>query len=345
MSDLQHLPCYHFDVAELERSLGDLVVGLEATQLTELNARLEANFPMAGYIYDKSRAIRTGVDTAMWDLAGKSVGLPVCDLLGGRVRDGLPIAYPIFRRQRPADVQTGLDIVAERVAQGFRTFRVYVGRDLELDHQFLREVHARWGEQIRLKSLDFSNLCDWKTAVRFVDRVADLPIEIVEAPAPNHDAAGLAKVRDRIPHKVSEHVYSYRWALQLIETGAVDVFNISVIAIGGITPARKLFAIADAAEIPCIIGTTQELSIGSAAAAHLGMAMAAATEPADPIGPLLYTTDVVAEEVEYRDGELRVPAGPGLGMRLDPARLAAAAGPLSWAHTTVRQSVDRAPNR
>ena len=68
MSDFQHLPRYHPDVADLELSLNEIVVGLEPHELTELNARLDASFPQAGYIYDKSRAVRTGVDLAMWDL-------------------------------------------------------------------------------------------------------------------------------------------------------------------------------------------------------------------------------------------------------------------------------------
>lgn len=341
MSDLQHLPRFHFDIPELAATLEDLLIGLDPLQTTEVERRLEANFPQAGYIYDKSRAIKCGVDIAVWDLAAKVLGLPLYELLGGRVRDSVPIAYPVFRQQGEADVERNLAMVERRLDEGFEYFRVYVGRDLALDERFLREARARFGDRLAIKSLDFSNLLDAKSACSFAERVADVGYDLVEAPAPNHDVRGLVYARNRLHVPISEHVYSNRWALELVAADAVDVFNVSVIAIGGITPARRIFAIAEAAEKTCLIGTTQELSIGTAAAAHVAMAMPTATLPSDPVGPLLYTRDVVRDPVSYDKGRLRVPEGHGLGMELDPDLLAASAGPLTWRHTTADAVVDR----
>ncbi|MET7442659.1 mandelate racemase/muconate lactonizing enzyme family protein [Streptomyces sp. NPDC005496] len=341
MSDLQHLPRFHFDVPELESTLNELLVGLDPLRLTEIERRLEANFPQAGYIYDKSRAIKCGVDIAIWDLSAKILGLRVCDLLGGAVRNSVPIAYPIFRQQQEEDVERNLAMVERRLSEGFEYFRVYVGRDLRLDELFLRTARERFGDRITIKSLDFSNLLDSKAACNFVDRVHDVGFDLVEAPAPNHDVRGLVYARGRLPVPISEHVYSYRWALDLVGADAVDVFNVSVIAIGGITPARRIFAIADAAGKSCLIGTTQELSIGTAAAAHVAMAMPAVTVPSDPVGPLLYTRDVVEQPVSYAGGHLHVPDGPGLGMRLDPDLVRVSASPLTWAKTDASAVVDR----
>nr|WP_275409842.1 enolase C-terminal domain-like protein [Streptomyces bauhiniae] len=232
-------------------------------------------------------------------------------------------------------------MVERRVAEGFTFFRVYVGRRLDLDERFLRLARERFGDRITIKSLDFSNLLDAKAACAFADKVADVGFDLVEAPAPNHDIRGLVYARDRLPVPISEHVYGFRWALDLVAADAVDVFNVSVIAIGGITPARRIFAIADAAGKSCLVGTTQELSIGTAAAAHVAMAMPAVTVPSDPVGPLLYTRDVVDEPVRYIGGRLCVPEGPGLGMRLDPDLVKASSGPLTWAATSAAAVVDR----
>ncbi|WP_103340791.1 mandelate racemase/muconate lactonizing enzyme family protein [Amycolatopsis sp. CA-126428] len=341
MSDLQHLPRFHFDIPELAATLEDLLIGVNPLHTTEVERRLETNFPQAGYIYDKSRAIKCGVDIAVWDLAAKIQGLRVCDLLGGQVRDSVPIAYPVFRQQDEADVERNLAMVERRLGEGFEWFRVYVGRRLDLDERFLREARARFGDRFAIKSLDFSNLLDAKSACRFAERVADVGYDLIEAPAPNHDIRGLGYARSRLPVPISEHVYGNRWALELVAADAVDVFNVSVIAIGGITPARRIFAIAEAAEKTCLVGTTQELSIGTAAAAHVAMAMPAVTLPSDPVGPLLYTRDVVRDPVRYDHGRLRVPDGPGLGMQLDPDLVAAAAGALTWRHTTADAVVDR----
>lgn len=342
MSDFQHLPRYHIDVPDLERTLDDLLVGTDPLATTRVNAVLERNFPPAGHVYDKSRAIRCGVDVAMWDLAAKTLQVRVCDLLGGQLRPSLPIAYPIFRQRGADDVERNLQVVADRLAEGFDCVRVYVGRDLHSDERFLRTARERFGDALRIKSLDFSNLLSAKRAAAFTRRVADVGFDLVEAPAPDHDVRGLAQVRSEVEVPVSEHTYSYRWALQLAEADAVDVFNISVIAIGGITAARKVLAIADAAGKDWLVGTTQELSIGTAAAAHLGAASATAPLPSDPVGPQLYTHDVVVDPVRYEQGHLLVPDGIGLGMALDAARVAAVAGPLTWAGSSAQQTVDRA---
>src|SRR5699024_9157296 len=89
--------------------------------------------------------------------------------------------------------------------------------------------------------------------------------------------------------------------------------------LGGITPALRVVAIAEAAGLDGLVGTTQELSIGTAAAAHLGVATGCVTVPRDPAGPLLYTADVVRTPGVYAGGHLLPPAGPGLGPGWTPS--------------------------
>ncbi|MGV9798447.1 mandelate racemase/muconate lactonizing enzyme family protein [Mycobacterium sp. NPDC003449] len=341
MSDFQHLPRFHIDVGELERTLNGLLIGLDPRALNEIERRLEENFPQAGNLYDKSSVVKCGVDIAVWDLIGKLDGRSVAELLGGAVRDSLPVAYPIFRQQEPDDVDANLELVADKLSAGFFRFRVYLGRRLDLDESFLRRARERFGDAIEIKSLDFSNLLEARDACAFVDRTRELGYELIEAPARTGDLAGLAYARNRSPVPVSEHVYSGRWALELVAARAVDVLNVGLFAIGGITGARRLLAIAEAAGLRCLIGTTQELSIGTAAAAHLGVAAPSVTVASDPVGPLLYTTDVVREPVRYRGGDLLLPDGPGLGLQIDPERLSAASGPLRWPVTDIAGVVDR----
>jgi muconate cycloisomerase len=100
---------------------------------------------------------------------------------------------------------------------------------------------------------------------------------------------------------------------------------------GGIYQARKAFALAEAAGIGCLIGTTQELSIGTAAQAHLAAAMPNPTHPCDPTGPLLYMEDVVREPVRYEQGHLIVPQGIGLRVALDENKLTELRGELKAA--------------
>lgn len=341
MSDFQHLPRFHVDVADLQRSLTAMLVGLDIWAANQATRMLEEAFPSAGSLYDKGAVIRCGIDIALWDLRGKASGRSVSDLLGGQVRPSLPVAYPIFRQRSEADIEANLDIVGTRVAEGFTMFRVYVGGRLDLDERFLRALRDRFTDQVQIKSLDFSNLLDSTQAIGFIERTIDVDYALVEAPAREGDIAGLSEVRRRTLVPVSEHVYDGAAGLRLAAERAVDVLNVGLFALGGLTAALRVVAIAEAAGLECLVGTTQELSIGTAAAAHLGVTSAAATVAADPVGPLLYTADVVKEQVVYSGGALLAPTGPGLGLELDPDALAAVAGPLRWDVGATTNIIDR----
>jgi muconate cycloisomerase len=341
MSDFQHLPMYHVDVADLERTMNGLLGGRDPRDANLLDELLRESFPSSETLYDKASVIRCGIDIALWDLRAKLLGVNVGELLGGRVRDALPIAYPVFRQQAAADVETNLEVVDGMLARGFRRFRVYVGRDLGLDRRFLEACADRFGERISIKSLDFSNLVTAQAAARFIDETRDIGYEFVEAPSKAGDLAGMRYVREHTGVPVSEHAAGERSALALVAAGAVDVLNVGLFVLGGITGAMRVLGIARAAGIPCLIGTTQELAIGTAAAAHVGTCSPEATAAGDPVGPLLYRRDVVREPLEFRDSSLVPPAGPGLGVEISPELLAAARDELSWGSTDARRAIDR----
>ncbi|MEV5072508.1 hypothetical protein MRBLMI12_004169 [Microbacterium sp. LMI12-1-1.1] len=341
MSDFQHLPMYHVDVPELERTLRELLLGRDARDANDLARRLEEAFPSSDSLYDKAGVIRCGVDVALWDLRAKLLGVNLTELMGGRVRDSLPIAYPIFRQQSAADVAANLDVVRSMRARGFHRFRVYVGRNAELDREFLRRARDEFGDTIAIKSLDFSNLLDAREAARFIESTREIPYEFVEAPARAGDDDGLRFVRERTLVPVSEHATSPRAALRLVSSGAVDILNVGLFVLGGITPALRVLSIAQAAGVPVVIGTTQELSIGTAAGALVGVSTPAEVLASDPVGPLLYQRDVVATPVEFRDSSLIPPAGPGLGMSVSRERLMDAAEPLRWGAADTTSVVDR----
>lgn len=341
MSDFQHLPMYHPDVAELERTLSALLIGRDVARVNALNADIEAAFPSAESLYDKASVIRCGIDIALWDLRAKLLDVSVQDLLGGRVRESLPIAYPIFRQQSPADVESNLERVRTQLARGQRRFRVYVGRDAALDRQFLERSREQFGDAVQFKSLDFSNLLDAHAAARFIESTRDIGYEFVEAPAAAGDLDGLRFVRDRTLVPVSEHALGPRSARDLVASGAVDILNVGLFVLGGITPALRALALARASGVDALIGTTQELAIGTAAAAHLGVCSAEVRHASDPVGPLLYARDVITEPLDYADSALTPPSGIGLGVTLCPDRLVAARDPLSWGAGSLTSIIDR----
>ena len=97
------------------------------------------------------------------------------------------------------------------------------------------------------------------------------------------------------------------------------MFQRSTVGCGGIFRAKKVIAIAEAAGLNALLGSTVELGVGTAAQLALASSSWRVDWPSDLIGPLMYTDDVLNEPWEWDNGYLRVPTGPGLGVTLDPA--------------------------
>lgn len=342
MSDLGHLPAYLPDLGELERTLRGLLVGRDPRPLARWAVELREWFPEAQYYYDMGNVIRAGVDIALHDLVARGYGVPVTALLGGSARDSFPVCYPIFRLTSVVEVEANLDRVAQRIDEGFDRFRLYVGRCLEADRRFLEGFDERFGQRAQIKALDFSHLLGWKDSLAWAERLVEVcRPEMIESPAPQLDVAGLREFRLRSRVAVSEHAFATRQATELLRAGAVDILNVCVTFSGGLEPARELLALARCHGVGALIGTTQELSVGTAAQAQLGCAAGSLTHPGDPVGPRLYRDDITTAPVEYRHGALVAPDGVGLGVTVDPERVAALAAPLAWDSPSTTGSLDR----
>ena len=328
MSDLSHLPAMMPDVGDLERCLQALLGGRDALAINQLDDLMLANFPGSRF-HGKACLVRAGVSIAAHDLKARLLGVPLYDLLGGKRRDRIPICYPIFRMKSRADVADRVELVREQLERGFQAFRFYFGHCTEADVELLETICGEYGPRLQLTSLDGSGLFTLPAFLRAYKQLARFPFESIESPVERDDVESIAEARRAIDHPVSEHIRSAEYALRCIKARAVDIFNISITVAGGISGMQQLFAIAAAANIECLIGTTQELSIATAAQAHVGAAAVRLDYASDPVGPCLYTADVTREAARFENGELLVPEGVGLGVEVDEKKLAAIAAPLS----------------
>jgi muconate cycloisomerase len=229
------------------------------------------------------------------------------------------------------EVEPNLQRVADKLAQGFDLIRVYVGTNLAADTQFLGKFADRFGGKVEIKSLDFSNLLDWRRAIMALEQYKELvDFMLVESPAPRNDIDGLAEFRRRSHRPVSEHVMHIHHGWQLLSNGAVDILNVSPYLLGGLRASLRLIALAEAARMSVLLGTTQELNLGTAAVAHLAAAARILDYPGDNTGPYLYTDDVVKTPITYTQSHLMVPEGPGLGIEIDEEKLATMTASAEW---------------
>lgn len=322
MSDLSHLPLYRFDLAQLQSALTEILVGADPRELNRIERRMTGFYPDEGHMYSRSGLVRQGVDLALHDCLGRADGLPVSALLGGALRDRIQVCYPVFRLRTTDQVPAARARVEAKLTEGFDVIRFYVGTNPAADLAFMTELADRFAGRVRIKSLDFSNLLGWREALHATERLTAITdVMLVESPALRGDIEGLVEFRRRSRLPVSEHVHGQRHAWQLLHQGAVDVLNLSPYVLGGIRPTIRAAALAEAAGASVLLGTTQELGLGTAAVAHVGAVLPALPFPADNVGPRLYTVDVATPPVEFVDGYLVVPTGPGLGPSVDPSQL------------------------
>jgi muconate cycloisomerase len=260
--------------------------------------------------------LRAAFEMALLDLAGKRYGAPVYELLGGRMRERVPLAWGIYQKS-PAEMAAD---AAAGVAAGFHSIKLKVGRALEEDLAAVRAVAAAVGPNVPLR-LDANGAwsCVAEAAAAIDAFAAVARIAWVEQPLPRHDLDGLRLLRQRTgaPIMADESCRSLRDAYELARAQAADVFNVYVTEAGGLEAAAAIFAFAGSVGIPCILGSQAEMGIGTAACAHLAVSVARLPYACETFGPLRYGDDIVSPPVPIADGFLTPPSGPGLGVSLN----------------------------
>ena len=299
----------------IDAYLAPLLVGQDPTHVERLTAVIAKG--VAGNPFTKS-----ALEMALWDLLGKSVGLPVYRLLGGPVRDFVATKFSVSG-QEPAQAAA---IAAWAVEQGFRTMKVKVGIEPEGDVARVRAVRAAVGPDVRL-AVDANGGWTVRTAIRTIRRLEEFDIFFAEQPVAPLDIAWLADVRANVcvPIMADESIYTLQDAMAVARAGAADILSVYIGKGGGIGPARKIAAVAEAAGLTCTIGSNLELGIASAAMIHLAMAtpgIGAEEYPCDILSTFFYEHQLLAEPLPITAGTARPLEKPGLGVELDEQAVA-----------------------
>jgi L-alanine-DL-glutamate epimerase-like enolase superfamily enzyme len=269
-----------------------------------------------------------GIDCALWDLRGKTVGVPVYRLLGGAYRDRMK-AYGSFgvdggRKLTPAQAAAK---AAKLVDRGFQVVKLRMQiRERDINPYpdptplYAREVRKAIGDRIGL-IVDINNGYTAARAIEVGKRLRDeCDVRYYEEPVSTQNLHELAQVSEAldIPVIAGEKEYT-RWQHRdLVEHGKVDILNPDVSKCGGLTEAKKIAALGQAAEKPIIPHNTRP-TFSTAASLHLAASISNA-------GPFLEFVDVdefvnlmgaMKSNVEFKDGYLMVPQQPGLGIEPD----------------------------
>jgi len=259
------------------------------------------------------------VETALLDAHGKRTGLPVSDLLGGRRRDRLPVAWTL------ASGDTARDIAeAERMLDLRRhnVFKLKIGaRALADDIAHVAAIKRALGDRGAVR-VDVNMAWDETQAARGMAALADAGCELVEQPVASPAALSRLVRRFPIALMADESLSGPESAFELARRHAADVFAVKIEQSGGLFAALRVGAIADAAGIGLYGGTMLEGAFGTIASAHVFATFPNLQWGTELFGPLLLTEEILAEPLDYSEFSLEVPDGPGLGIALDEERVA-----------------------
>lgn len=301
-----YLPAYAEGVRAGLRELGPHLIGLDPCELGVLNRRMDA--ALQGHPYVKS-----GVDMACWDILGKVSGLPVSKLMGGRFGESVTL-YRAISQESPEQMAAK---VAGYRQEGYTRFQLKVGGDPDVDIQRIRAVNAELEPGDRLVA-DANTGWTQHEAMRVVRAVADVDV-YVEQPCRSYEECLAVRRNTSHPFVLDESVDSLEMLLRAKRDLAMDVANLKISKLGGLTKTRQ-------ARDLCVsmgIGMTLEDSWGgdivTAAIAHL-----AHSTPTDFVFTSTdfnsYVTVSLATGAPQRvNGKIAASAEPGLGIepRLD----------------------------
>ena len=298
--------------ATVERYLAPALLGQDATAIEarrlDMGRRVQGN-PFA----------RAAVEMALWDLNGRALGVPVHRLLGGRVRDRVPLSWSLAVEDPDAEVAEARELVS----RGHRIFKIKTGaHPLEHDAARVARIREAVGPTILLR-VDANQGWDRATALRAIRALEPCRLDFVEQPLPRWDIEGLADLARRVdvPIMADESCSSSQDALALVRAGGVSILALKLTKSAGLLGSLAVARIAEAAGLGCYVGCMIETSLGTAAYLHVALAAAPVTWGCELFGPLLLAGDVTVKPVPYADGAILGLDGPGLGVEVDETRL------------------------
>lgn len=313
-------------VAAAVEELSDYLVGKDPRQIEDhWTVLYRSGFYRGGGVHMSALA---GIDQALWDIKGRALGVPVHELLGGRVRDRIKV-YSWIGGDRPAETAAA---AREAVGRGFSAVKMNGPEELQyLDTRDKVEkvvanvaaVREAVGPDVGI-GVDFHGRVHRPMARVLLEALEPYHLMFVEEPVLSEHVDGIADVlrASSTPIALGERLYS-RWDFKdVITSGVVDVIQPDLSHAGGITEVRKIAAMAEAYDIAvaphCPLGP-----IALAACLQLDAVAYNAVIQEQSLGIHYNTSNDLLDYVvdpsvfAYSDGSVEIPRGPGLGIEVD----------------------------
>lgn len=307
-----------------EESVEAIKANIDAHLAPALIGQRADRFEAAGAVMDaaakRNNAAKAAIDSALFDAVGQTLGVSAAQLLGGIVQDSFPVLWTLASGDPAQEIEE-----AERKldARLHDTFKVKIGAQTpEADIARLRRLGTALEGRARL-IVDANQAWDETTALRCLPMLHEIGITLVEQPLPAWNIPGMARVRARtpVPLMADECVFTAHDMLAVAQAAAADVVSLKLVKHAGLLNLRKVACVAEAAGIGLYGGCLLESSVGAAAHLHAFAGLRQLGWGCEHFGPQILIGDLVTEPLRFADFHIQLPAGPGLGVRLDHDRL------------------------
>lgn len=325
---------YHRRSGETLASVEDIVCNVLAPLLIGEDPTnvVRAHQIMDGYVRGNSYA-KCAVDLALYDAWGKITNQPVYKLLGGKVRDCVPVGHMI-----------GLMPLEEARIEargcyedGIRAFQIKSGENFEEDVRIVKMLREEFGDKVWLRLDANKGYGDVKTALRILRQMTDEKgnplLDMVEQPVEGFE--DMAFVTANVPMKTitDESTWNLADAFEAVKLRATDAMSVYLAKAGGLYQAQKIAMLCDTYHLPIDTNGSLESAIGTAANIHFCLSQPAATLPSiisinAPAGKHIYKfgghfyeDDICVDALPVKDGALLPLEKPGLGIEIDEAKL------------------------
>lgn len=292
--------------ADAERVATEFLVGRDPRAIEKFHA--ECNF---------EPRLKSGLEMAMWDLAGKAAGVPLAMLLGGIYRQEVEVAACMGI----AGYKAAGEMATYYVEQGFGTLKTKAGRSIEEDLEMVRGIRDAVGDRLKLR-IDPNRSYTPEQGLQLAKALEPYHLEYLEQPIPAEPLTDAVWLRGQTttPLALNESVTDPASAWEILHAGAAEFLLPDTPQAAGLWPCVKIGHMAEAAGATCIMHCGHDLGPKTAAMVHVAAAGVSYRLGNDSTYYGL-VEDVCTEPLQIVGGKIAVPAAPGLGIEVDPEKL------------------------
>ena len=287
-----------------------LVVGHDAFDIEALLKRLDRSLQGA-------HQAKAAIDCAVHDLIARSMARPLFQILGGRMRDSIPVLR-ILAIKTPEEMAAK---AAELFGEGYRYFKIKVHGDIEDDVARVRAIRQKLGPQAHL-TIDANQSYRPKDAIHAIGRMAEFGLDLVEQPVARNDVDGLKLVTRSTPVTIEadEGAGTLEEITRLVGDRVIDAVSLKVPKLGGLRNALAAARICESGGVRCRIGAHVGTRLLNAHALHLACALPE-LDYACELGEFARMDGDPFEGIEVVNGSVAVSDAPGAGVVPRPGAL------------------------